>query len=227
MEQRNTIRASLGKQYAILRLPRYIRGKERENQIDKFYYWLKDKVLVEERHRRRFEGKKYEDGYTFCLYDRTYTVYFDLTENVSHSGKYLGDGEILIRLAYDCTPQNSEKEITQLISRVIAKIYTPIITDRVLAYNEQYFQREIQSVKMKYNQSNWGSCSSKANINLSTRLLFAPIEVQDYIIVHELSHLIEMNHSNRYWSIVSRVMPNYKEYEQWLKENGHQCDFGL
>ncbi|MDV7393186.1 M48 family metallopeptidase, partial [Arthrospira platensis SPKY1] len=77
----------------------------------------------------------------------------------------------------------------------------------------------------KYNSSNWGSCSSGRNINLSTRLLFAPPAVQDYVIIHELAHLVELNHSDRFWKLVSEIMPDYEEKEKWLKEYGHLCEF--
>ena len=78
---------------------------------------------------------------------------------------------------------------------------------------------------MKYNHSNWGSCSSKGNINLSTRLLFAPDDVIDYVIIHELAHRIEMNHSPRFWKLVSDAMPDYKEKEKWLKVHGGKLGF--
>jgi len=63
------------------------------------------------------------------------------------------------------------------------------------------------------------------NINLSTRLLFAPPPVIDYVIIHELTHLIEMNHSSKFWNIVKSIMPDYKQKEKWLKKNGKFCDF--
>ena len=76
-----------------------------------------------------------------------------------------------------------------------------------------------------FNSSNWGSCSSNKIINLSTRLLFAPPEVIDYVIIHELAHLVEANHSKRFWDLVASKMPNYKEQEQWLKTHGRHLDF--
>ena len=91
--------------------------------------------------------------------------------------------------------------------------------------NTKYFQEEINTIRFKNNQSNWGSCSSKKNLNFSTRLLFAPQEAIDYVIVHELAHLKELNHSPKFWKIVADVMPNYKEQEAWLKANGHLCQF--
>lgn len=91
--------------------------------------------------------------------------------------------------------------------------------------NQIHFQKDFKSVNLKYNSSNWGSCSTRGNINLSTRLLFAPDTVIDYVIIHELTHLIEMNHSPKFWQLVKGAMPDYKEKEKWLKVNGSQCDF--
>jgi predicted metal-dependent hydrolase len=56
-------------------------------------------------------------------------------------------------------------------------------------------------------------------------LLFAPAEVIDYIIIHELAHLVEMNHSDRFWALVAAAMPDYVEKERWLKVNDHHCQF--
>lgn len=224
-ERRNSIRASLGKNSAILRLPLFLSRKEEQDQIDRFYIWLKDKILVEEKFRRRFEKKVYYSGYQFTLYDQEYTLRIELSRNKAHSGKYIGNGVILIKLADGSNLEHASKDLSVLISRIVANMYKPAVHRRVMHLNEQYFQKDIKSVRLKYNKSNWGSCSTSSNINLSTRLLFAPEVVQDYVIIHELAHLIEMNHSSRFWSIVSNIMPDYGKHEKWLKANGHLCDF--
>lgn len=226
-ERRNSIRASLGKRHAILRLPSLISRKGEQEQIDRFYFWLKDKVLSKQKFRMQFESKKYNNGYQFELFDLSYTLILEYSENKNHSAKYLGNKQILVKLAKGSNENNAESEITKLISRVIAQVYKDQLTRRVLEINKAYFNKSIRSVNLKYNRSNWGSCSSSTNINLSTRLLFAPEIVQDYVIIHELAHLTEMNHSSRYWKIVSDIMPDYKLHEKWLKDNGHLCDFGL
>lgn len=226
-ERRNSIRASLGKKHAILRLPSLISKKGEQEQIDRFYFWLKDKVLSKDKFRKQFESKKYRDGYQFEIAGQNYSLQLLYSTNKNHSAKYLGDNVILVKLADGSNEKNSEDEITRLISRVVAQICQDDMTRRVLEINNMYFKKNIKSVNLKYNRSNWGSCSSSTNINFSTRLLFAPQIVQDYVIIHELAHLIEMNHSSRFWNIVSKIMPDYKSQEKWLKENGHLCDFGL
>ena len=71
-------------------------------------------------------------------------------------------------------------------------------------------------------KTRWGSCSSKGNLNFNWRLIFAPEEVVDYIVVHELAHRKEMNHSRAFYNVVASVLPDYKVQEKWLKENGEK-----
>ena len=69
-------------------------------------------------------------------------------------------------------------------------------------------------------RSKWGSCSGKGNLNFNCLLLLAPDEVLDYVVVHELCHRREMNHSPRFWAEVERVLPDFKNARRWLKQNG-------
>ena len=73
-------------------------------------------------------------------------------------------------------------------------------------------------VKINDAKSRWGSCSSKKSINFSWRIMMADNDVIDYVIVHELAHLIEMNHGPKFWSIVENVLPDYRKRKVWLKE---------
>lgn len=77
-----------------------------------------------------------------------------------------------------------------------------------------------KKLSIREQRTRWGSCSTKGNLNMNWRLVMAPLEVLDYVVVHELSHLIEMNHSQNFWRIVEGVTPGYKVYRKWLKDNG-------
>lgn len=66
----------------------------------------------------------------------------------------------------------------------------------------------------------WGSCSQKGNLNFNCLLMLAPPEIADYVVVHELCHRLEMNHSKRFWELVEKELPDYRERRRWLKENG-------
>ena len=75
-------------------------------------------------------------------------------------------------------------------------------------------------VTIRNQKTRWGSCSSKGNLNFNCLLMLTPREVQDYVIVHELSHRKEMNHSPKFWEVVEEVLPDYKKRRKWLRENG-------
>ena len=76
------------------------------------------------------------------------------------------------------------------------------------------------SVTIRNQRTRWGSCSSKGNLNFNCLLMLCPEEVRNYVVVHELCHRLEMNHSSRFWALVERILPGYRVQQQWLKENG-------
>jgi len=79
-----------------------------------------------------------------------------------------------------------------------------------LEHYNQYYNLPYNRVAIRNTRSRWGSCSSKQNLNFNYRILFLPPELQDYLIVHELCHLQEMNHGPHFWSLVAEQVPDYK-----------------
>ena len=77
-------------------------------------------------------------------------------------------------------------------------------------------------ITIRNQKSKWGSCSAQGNLNFNCLLMDAPAEVQDYVVVHELCHRKELNHSPAFWAQVARVLPGYKEQEKWLKTEGQK-----
>ena len=75
-------------------------------------------------------------------------------------------------------------------------------------------------ITVRCQKSKWGSCSAKGNPNFNCLLLLAPGEVLDYVVVHELCHRREMNHSARFWKLVADVLPDYEARRRWLRKNG-------
>ena len=76
------------------------------------------------------------------------------------------------------------------------------------------------NVTVRFQSTRWGSCSGKGNLNFNGLLLLAPPEVLEYVVVHELCHRKEMNHSKKFWALVEGILPDYLNRRKWLKENG-------
>lgn len=127
-------------------------------------------------------------------------------EGIQFQGKFLlaqqnlSEGKFLLEQWYK---QKAKEKIVPLVER-----YAKLLG---VEYNT------ILISDLKYR---WGSCTLKGNLNFNWRLIKAPSFVVNYVVIHELAHLIELNHSERFWNIVRVQMPNYMEAKEWLKGNG-------
>ena len=103
--------------------------------------------------------------------------------------------------------------------RLMADKAMKVIPERV-----EYFSKLMGvtygRITIRNQKTRWGSCSSKGNLNFNCLLMMTPPEVIDYVVVHELCHRKEMNHSKQFWSEVEKVLPDYKKAEKWLKDEG-------
>ena len=93
------------------------------------------------------------------------------------------------------------------------------ITERA-AYFAEKMGVDYGRIAIKAAKTRWGSCSARGNLNFHWKLILMPPAILDYVVVHELAHRIEMNHSPRFWTQVERILPDYRERRRWLKENG-------
>lgn len=123
------------------------------------------------------------------------------------------------------TKERFEAEPTEKLTRekVIALAEEAL---KVIPARVEYFAKVIGvtygKITIRNQKTRWGSCSSKGNLNFNCLLMLAPPEVLDYVVVHELCHRKQMNHSKAFWLEVEKVLPDYKEARKWLKEEGSQ-----
>lgn len=113
-----------------------------------------------------------------------------------------------------CGPQLTGAEIKELANKALK--YIP---DRV-AYYAPIIGVKYGRITIRNQKTIWGSCSSKGNLNFNCLLMLAPEEVIDYVVVHELCHRKEMNHSKAFYVEVLKAYPEYWKWNRWLKENG-------
>ncbi|MEQ1636290.1 MAG: SprT family zinc-dependent metalloprotease [Methylococcales bacterium] len=102
--------------------------------------------------------------------------------------------------------------------------------DRIAQYiqrHAQRFQLNPTSVRIKTQKTRWGSCSSTNAININWLLMLAPPVIMEYVVVHELCHIKEKNHSAAFWQLVAEHMPDYQQHRNWLKQHGASLMRGL
>lgn len=116
------------------------------------------------------------------------------------------------------TTFNQEK-LTDQEMKMLREKARAVVTEKV-----QYYAPLIgvtyNQIAIRAQHTRWGSCSSKGNLNFNCLLALVPMEVLDYVVVHELCHRKELNHSDRFWNEVAKILPDYKCRKKWLKENG-------
>ncbi|MET3589016.1 putative metal-dependent hydrolase [Bartonella silvatica] len=108
------------------------------------------------------------------------------------------------------------RRVADILKKQAELIITPLV-----GYYAHKVERKVKSICYKDTRSRWGSCSIRGNLSFSWRLIMAPKEIVEYVVAHEVAHLIEMNHGPKFWDLCERLYPGSKTHRAWLKENGH------
>lgn len=121
--------------------------------------------------------------------------------------------------------QKRLKEAPAPIPKSFQRTYR-IQAKQIISSRVRYYANRMQltptAVKINGARRRWGSCSHRGSLNFSYRLLFAPLAVMDYVVVHELAHMKELNHSRAFWNVVASVLPEFRGPHRWLRDHGHK-----
>ncbi len=127
----------------------------------------------------------------------------------------------ILRQFFVTKPVTRRKRITKNRGEYLAlkEKAREIVTTRLAHFN-QHYGYSWNRVSIKNQKTRWGSCSSKGNLNFSYKIALLPAHIADYIIVHELCHLAQMNHSKNFWDLVAETIPNHREIRNELRKRG-------
>lgn len=225
-ERRIDTRVSIGKTSAYLRLP-YTAGKEyKQEKLIWAKKWLLETLQEKPDLAQRWKNKEYRSGQIIKTAFKHYELVLSTGKGKATGTVHVAGSQLILTL-----PKLEENDyytrdfITTLISRGISSDLLPEFTARVHAYNRLYYKEKVNSVRLKYVHSRWGSCATNGNLNFSSKILLAPVNIMDSVIIHELAHLKEMNHGDRFWRWVEKGDPDYLKHEAWLKKHGDRLDF--
>lgn len=225
VESRSSSRVSLGKNEIIVRLPKHISVLDKEKTLKQFLTWAKQQIQEKKYYSDHLHNAEYYQGRILRIYDKEFKIEIEFILSGKNKLSYRGDSILKMYLLKNQTEKKQIQEIQRFLLRFTEKYFLPEIQKRTLYWNDKFFNEKIEKVDIKHTISRWGSCSATGKISFSTKLLLMPLPIIDYVIVHELAHLKEMNHSSKFWKHVALVMPDYKKHRIWLKENGSQIYF--
>lgn len=195
----------------ILRVPQRASEKQIRQVLEEKAQWISRKR--EEAIRKAQRAVPMTDGKQITVCGQTYAITV-IEEDRKQAVVSAQDDKLVIRTA--CLKPDFIEDCVRSWCRKAAR---PIIYLKVEAYARR-LGVTYGRVSIKEQKSRWGSCSSKGNLNFNWKLVLAPPEILDYVVVHELCHLKEMNHSPAFWELVEQIVPDYKEKRKWLKDNG-------
>lgn len=217
-ENRFNNRVSVNKNGILLRISERQNKEEQRKHIDTLLKWAKEKLGDKPELLDSLPQRKYMNGEVLKVgaYEFVISIFHhDKTKSVAKIHK----NNILISLSKGLSKEVEDNTCSYLVSKCLCKFFQPIVADRIRELNERHFRKTVQHITVKYATSFWGHCSHSGNIAISVRLMFAPPRVIDYVILHELAHLVHHDHSPRFWKLVESVMPDYEQAEKHLTEH--------
>lgn len=169
------------------------------------------------RSKRKSAAIKITAAMQIVVYVPLYVSDNEIERMVISKSKWIDEHMLKVQSTID--ERSKLEKITFEQIKELADQAVEYIPKRVKYYAEKE-NFVYNKITIKNLVSRWGSCSTKGNLNFNCLLMLTPDYVIDYIVVHELCHLREMNHSEKFWAEVEKIMPDYQRAELWLKQNG-------
>lgn len=214
--KRRTLSVSVSRRGDVaVRVPLRVSDREIQHFIEKHSVWIEKKVaLAKQSQPPEFT---YHEGDTFSYLGK----YYKLTIDPNPTIKLPSGTKIWLFGENIYTKESEPAKIKRLVTKWYKTQAKQYLIDRVDYWAEQMLLR-YSKLALSGANTRWGSCTRQGNIRLNWKLLMAPVEIIDYVIVHELSHLVHFNHSKRYWDYVARYYPDHRQARNWLNTHGHQ-----
>jgi predicted metal-dependent hydrolase len=192
---------------------------EIETFLEEKKEWLKKRMLEQREKNRECRERSFVTGETFLLLGAPYPlqVLHSFESNGNRAPLSFTEGCFVLRR--ECVPRGKI-----LFSEWYRERASDHIIERVRSFSSALGCFPLR-VRIGNAECRWGSCSADNRLSFSWRLIMAPPPVIDYVVLHEIAHLMEKNHSRRFWNILEAIMPDYRRHRLWLNENGHLLKF--
>ena len=201
-----------------VKAPFNLMQKEIDSFILKKEKWIKNKILFQ-KSIEKLPKKKFINGEVFKLLGKDLILKININDTKK---TYIKNDYICLDLKNNT--KNNKEKIKKELELFFRSFSERILKEKTLIESKK-MNLKVKEIKVRSYKNRWGSCSSNGNISYNWKLIMAPERIINYVIIHELCHLIHFNHSRDYWREVSKKLPNYKENKEWLKSNQYLFDW--
>jgi predicted metal-dependent hydrolase len=210
--RRKTVSVRIQDGKASIVVPRTLSGSRIESLLAKKARWIKEKLLLQS-EAKPVKPREYIRGESFSYLGRNYRLKVESGKPVSVK---LKQGSFWVRVPGGC---NNPGKVRNALTR-----WYRTHAEKKLREKAGRYARVLgvcpTAVGIKAFKSRWGSCDNRGVVQFNWKIIIAPNRVVDYLVVHELCHLKQHNHSPRFWKCVESILPDYRECREWLKQNG-------
>lgn len=181
--------------------------------------WILKKLEWFEANRLPDQKKQYFEGEIYFYMGKEYPLKIKLMDNIKKPFTSFKDCQLIVEIP----KKTPEDQLPILLKEAIWSFYRKRAeeeVEKVLKIYSRKLKIDPPVFKVKYQKRRWGSCSAEDVLRINFQLIMAPPKQLEYVVVHEICHVKEKNHSARFWKLVQELMPDYEEYRKSLKKNG-------
>ena len=205
----------------IVAAPEGLSSKEIAGFVERKSDWVRKRLDLNRGKQEKPPVREFNPGEKLLYLGAEYTL--EVCERRS-AGVSCERGKIIVSISPEIPARTRAPFIRRLLVTWYANMALKRIKERVTHYM-RIIGVTPRAVRIKSLRSRWGSCSARGGVNFAWNIIMSPEPVLDYLVVHELCHLVHHDHSAEYWKLVEKFLPEHRARRKWLRENGHCLSF--
>jgi predicted metal-dependent hydrolase len=178
--------------------------------LEEKWDWIQQKSTEMKDRTLGQKVKVYDHGETFLYLGNEYPIQVSLDINIKQD-YVVFEGDKL----YIYVKQLEDEKIKQALKRFYYQQCKTLVERSIRSYQSN-FKIKPRSIRISDNNRNWGTCDSRQQLTFNWKLAMAPLKVIDYVVVHEMCHMVHLNHDRSFWRLVGKIIPEYEQMENWL-----------
>lgn len=207
----------------IIHSPRFLKVDKIKEIVRKWARWIIEKQELVKKHSLLGSVKEFVSGEAFPYLGKQYRLKIIKSASKEEEKCKLINGRFLVEIDEDLNSEGIKRTVKKVLMEWYLAHAEEKIPERVKLYARQ-IGKWPERVEIKNHKRRWGSCSHNGIIRLNWKIIMAPVTILDYVIVHELCHLIHQHHSTQFWQKVQTIIPDYTKRRDKLKEYSFQVE---